>query len=55
MNLQTVKTELQEYIIDNLKDINKDELLSRGQDVNELHQELKNTRLEMKQKIVYLT
>ena len=42
MNLQTVKTELQEYIIDTLKDINKDDLLSRGQDVNELHQELFN-------------
>ena len=43
MNLQTVKTEIQEYIIDSLQDINKNDLLSRGQDVNELHQELFNT------------
>ena len=43
MNTKTIKTELQEYIIEELQSINTNEMISRGQDIHELHQELFNT------------
>jgi hypothetical protein len=43
MNTETIKSELQEYIIEALQDVNTDEMISRGQDVHELHQKLFNT------------
>jgi len=42
MNTETIKTELQEYIADELHNVNIDNMISRGQDVHELHQELFN-------------
>jgi len=42
MNTETIKTELQEYIIEALQDVSIDNMVSKGQDVHELHQELFN-------------
>ena len=42
MNTETIKAELQENIIEALQDVNIDNMISRGQDVHELHEELFN-------------
>ena len=42
MNTETIKTELQEYITEELQNISIDNMISKGQDVHELHQELFN-------------